>query len=64
MAIYAITTVVNFGDALDFEGAELQLNKELQEQLINAINSISFGSVVFDSVVNINAIKLLSNKGE
>ena len=58
MAKYAVTIAVNFGNAYDFDGAELQLNKELIEQL----NKISLGSVIFNEITNAVAIKVSNNK--
>ena len=58
MAKYAVTLAVDFGNAYDFEGAELQLNQELLEQL----SKISLGSVIFDEITNAVTLKVTSNK--
>jgi len=58
MAKYAVTIAVDFGNAYDFDGAELQLNEELIEQL----SKISLGSVIFNEITNAVAIKVTSNK--
>ena len=58
MAKYAVTIAIDFGNAYDFDGAELQLNKELVEQL----SKISLGSVIFNEITNAVAIKVTNNK--
>jgi hypothetical protein len=58
MAKYAVTIAVDFGNAYDFDGAELQLNEELIEQL----SKISLGSVIFNEITNAVFIKVASNK--
>ena len=58
MAKYAVTIAVDFGNAYDFIGAELQLNAELIEQL----SKIDLGSLIFNEITNAVAIKVASNK--
>jgi hypothetical protein len=58
MAKYAITLSVNFNAAYDFDGAESQLNQELQELL----NDIRFQNIFLGGKVEAaGAIKTVKN---
>jgi hypothetical protein len=57
MAKYVIAVSVDFGSAMDFEGAE----KQLENELAGEIAKISFGSVIFDNIDNVKAIKTVCN---
>jgi hypothetical protein len=59
MAQYVIAVSVDFGIAYDFENAQSQLNKELQELLENARFQSFFNG---GSISNICATKVASNK--